>query len=93
MFISSSCSSSIIVLLLLLVSLVVLYIYICIYIYIYIYNRHLGLINAPPPYLLFPPNDLFHYSTIKKARHIQHYGQDSIKHNYFPPHGGTPLRE
>ena len=35
------------------------------------YNPHLGLINGPPPYLLFLNNDLFHYSfTIKKARHI-----------------------
>ena len=63
------------------------------YIYIYIYNPHLGLINAPPLILCFPPNDLFHYSfTIKKTRDIQNYGQDFINH-MSPPHGGTPLRE
>ena len=46
--------------------------YICVCIYIYIYNRHLGLINAPPLFVCFPPNDLFHYSfTIKKARHTK----------------------
>ena len=46
-----------------------IYIHICTYIYIYIYNRHLGLINAPPLILYFPPNDLFHYSfTIKKGQ-------------------------
>ena len=51
-----------------------------IYIYIYLYNLHLGLINAPP-YLFFPPSDLFHYSfTINKARNIQNYGQDFIRH-------------
>ena len=35
-----------------------------------------------PPFLilLFPPNDLFHYSfTTKKARHILNSGQDFIK--------------
>ena len=53
--------------------------YVCMYIYIYIYNRHLGLINALPPYFVFPPNDLFHYPfTIKKARNIQNYDQDLI---------------
>ena len=64
-----------------------------IYIYIYIYNRHLGLINAPPPYFVcLPPNDLFHYSfTINKARHIQNYGQDFINHIY--PLMGGPLCE
>ena len=31
------------------------------YAYICIYNLHLGLINAPPLFLLFPPNYLFHY--------------------------------
>ena len=55
------------------------------------YNRHLGLIN--PLICVFPPNDLFHYSfTIKKARHIQHYGQDFINH-ISPLMGGPPLRE
>ena len=44
------------------------------------YNLHLGFISAPL-ILLFPPNDLFHYSfTIKKARHIHNYGQDFINH-------------
>ena len=39
-----------------------------IYIYIYIYIQSPPWINKrPPPYLLFPPNDLFHYSfTIKR---------------------------
>ena len=64
----------------------------CVYIYIYIYNSHLGLINAPPPYFIFPPNDLFHYClTIKKARHIQNYGQDFIYH--ISPLMGGPLCE
>ena len=68
-----------------------MYMYIYIYIYIYVYNRHLGLINAPPPYVCFPPNDLVHYSfTFKKARHIQNYGQDLINHTLM---GGPPLRE
>ena len=63
-----------------------------IYIYIYMYNPHLGLINAPPPYLFFPPNDLFHYSfTIKKARQIHNYGQDFI--NHISPLMGGPLCE
>ena len=38
--------------------------YIYIYIYIYMYNPHLGLISAPPPYLLFSskrPFSLFIY--------------------------------
>ena len=44
-----------------------------------IYNLHLGLINAPPPDLFFPPNGLFHYSfTIKKVRNILNSGQDFI---------------
>ena len=38
-----------------------MYTYIHIYIYICVYNRHLGLINAPPLIVVFPPNDLFHY--------------------------------
>ena len=37
-------------------------IYIYIYIYTWTYNPHLGLINDPPPLILFfPPNDHFHY--------------------------------
>ena len=44
-----------------------------------LYYRHLGLINAPPYFVIFPPNDLFHYLfTIKKARNIQRFGQDLI---------------
>ena len=63
-----------------------------IYIYIYRYNPHLGLINAPPLILFFPPNDLFHYSfTIKKARNIQNYDQDFI--NHISPLMGGPLFE
>ena len=27
----------------------------------YRYNPHLGLINAPPPILFFPPKELLHY--------------------------------
>ena len=43
------------------------------------YNLHLGLIHVPPLCVVFPPNDLFHYSfAIKKARHILNSGQDFI---------------
>ena len=67
-----------------------MYVYIYIYIYI-LYNPHLGLIIAPP-LIVFPPNDLFHYSfTIKKVRHIQNYGQDFI--NHISPLMGGPLCE
>ena len=41
--------------------------YVCMY--VYVYNPHLGLINAPHPYVFLPQNDLFHCSfTINKAR-------------------------
>ena len=69
-----------------------MYICICVYVYSYVYNRHLGLINAPPLICVFPPNDLFHdWFTIKKARHIQNYGQDFI--NHISPLMGGPLCE
>ena len=69
-----------------------IYTYIYIYIYICIYDRHLGSINAPPLICVSPPNNLFHYSfTIKKARHIQNYGQDFTNHS--SPLMGGPLCE
>ena len=72
-----------------------IYIYIYKYIYIYIYDYYSSppWINKRPPVIcVFPPNDLFHYSfTIKKARYIQHSGQDLINH-IFPLMGG-PLCE
>ena len=44
-----------------------------------LYNRHLGLINAPPLILFFPPNDLFPYSfTIKMTNNRQKSGRDLI---------------
>ena len=45
-----------------------------------IYNPHLGLINVPPPLILFlPNNDLVHYEfTIKKARHLLISGKHFI---------------
>ena len=61
------------------------------YIYIYIYIISPPWINKRPPLiLLFPPNDLVHYSfTIKKARNIQNYGQDFI--NHISPLMGGPF--
>ena len=46
---------------------------------VYVTNPQLGLINAPPPYLFPPHNDLFQYSfTIKKARNRLNAGEDGM---------------
>ena len=43
-------------------------------------------------FLFFLQTTFVHYSfTIKKARHIQNYGQDFINH-IFPLMGGTPYK-
>ena len=67
------------------------HIHTCVCIYIYIYIKSPPWINKrPPPYLFFPPNDLFHYSlTIKKTRNIYNSGQDFI--NHISPLMGGPL--
>ena len=66
------------------------YIYVYVYMCVYIYNRHLGLINAPPPYLLFsskrPFSLLIYYQK----------GQTYTKlwpRLYYSPLMGAPLSE
>ena len=45
-------------------------IYIYIYIYTYIYNRHLGLINAPPLFLLFLQTTFFTIHILSKRPEV-----------------------
>ena len=69
-----------------------IYMYMCIHIYIYIYNRHFGLINAPPLISFSskrPCSLLIYYQKGRKYTKLW----PRLYQSYFPPHGGTPLRE
>ena len=47
------------------------------------YNPHLGLINAPPPYLFLPKNDVVQYSfAINKARNILNVGPNLVHYSF-----------
>ena len=69
-----------------------IYTYIHIYIYIYMYNRHLGLINAPPPYLFFLQTTSFTIDSLSKRPEIYKIVAKTL-FIIFPPSWGDPLCE